>query len=261
MAEGCACGMGYVERCAREGEDGDGRSQKWLSCRKEVVLWLWGRSVVSVLAGSAVMGGCRSTGQKPSSSPNFETLLSKELPSDMSVPAPPNTPSSTTLGLIRSPISLSRARFRKLALPFQRIQGNESHDHAPETTPSVASFLRSIFTTLLPFCLPTDFHNQFNFYLAHSLQILACHGRIGRSQSIEAEQINELWPFFWEILKRIGDDFGKRMKVKAQGVIEHARQKDEALNVQLQSKMPKGVVQSVASDPDIQNPKFDAPYA
>ncbi|SJL13436.1 uncharacterized protein ARMOST_16880 [Armillaria ostoyae] len=122
MAEGCACGMGCAERQMRVGEGGDGdeRSQRWLSCRKEVVLWLWGRNVVSVLAGSAVVGGCRSTGQKPSSSPNFETLLSKELPSDMSVPAPPNTPSPTALGLIRSPISLSRARFRKLALPFHQ---------------------------------------------------------------------------------------------------------------------------------------------
>ncbi|PBK76395.1 hypothetical protein ARMSODRAFT_969119 [Armillaria solidipes] len=140
---------------------------------------------------------------EPSSSPNFETLLPKELPSDISVPAPPNTPSPTALGLIRSPISLSRARFRKLALLF---------------------------------------HQRIYF---------ACHGRIGISQSIEAEQINDPWHLFWEILKGIEDDFRKRMKVKTQGAIEHTRQKDETFNVQLQSKMPKGVVQSIASDPDI----------
>ncbi|KAK0224598.1 hypothetical protein EDD85DRAFT_233768 [Armillaria nabsnona] len=151
-----------------------------------------------------------------------------------------------------------------------------SESHAPETTSSAASFFRSLFSNLLP-CLPClrgDFHDDDVTSISPSDPIWS-HPIFGARppdtlpvmvvledlESIKAEQINDPWDFFKEIdaLKRIEDDFKERMKARTQAEIERARQKDEALYVQLQSKMPKRVspsedtgVQRIASDSDTQ---------
>ncbi|KAK0234079.1 hypothetical protein IW262DRAFT_1477475 [Armillaria fumosa] len=55
------------------------------------------------------------------------------------------------------------------------------------------------------------------------------------------KQINDPWNFFRELdaLKGIEADYHERMKVKVRADIDRAREKDEALYTQLQSKMPK----------------------
>ncbi|KAK0461556.1 hypothetical protein IW261DRAFT_1599301 [Armillaria novae-zelandiae] len=55
------------------------------------------------------------------------------------------------------------------------------------------------------------------------------------------KQINDLWNFFCELdaLKRIEADYHERMKAKVPADIDRAREKDETLYTQLQSKTPK----------------------
>ncbi|KAK0500910.1 hypothetical protein EDD18DRAFT_1146530 [Armillaria luteobubalina] len=152
-----------------------------------------------------------------------------------------------------------------------------SQSHAPKTTSSAASFLRSLFSKLLPClpCLRADFHNDDDVASISPSDPIWSHPIFGARppdtlpvmvvldnlESIEVEQINDPWDFFKEIdtLKRIEDDFKERMKAKTQAAIERARQKDEALYVRLQSKMPKRVpasedtgIHHTSSDPDTQ---------
>ncbi|PBK76371.1 hypothetical protein ARMSODRAFT_1011633 [Armillaria solidipes] len=155
-----------------------------------------------------------------------------------------------------------------------------SESHAPEMTSSAASFFRSLFSKLLPClpCLRADFHDDDDdddvasispsdpiwshpIFGARPPDTLPVTVVLDDLQSIKAEQINDPWDFFREIdaLKRIEDDFKERMKAKTRAAIEHAQQKDEALYVHLQSKMPKRVsppedtgVQYIASDSDTQ---------
>ncbi|KAK0430879.1 hypothetical protein EV421DRAFT_1912421 [Armillaria borealis] len=143
-----------------------------------------------------------------------------------------------------------------------------SQSHAPETTPSTASFFRSLFSKLIP-RLRADFHDDDDDGGVASISAsdpIWSHPIFG-VRPPDTLPVIVVLDDFEEIdaLKRIEDNFKEQMKAKTQAAIERAWQKDEALYVQLQSKMPNRVsppgdtgLQLISSDTP-KNLKFDAP--
>ncbi|SJL13513.1 uncharacterized protein ARMOST_16957 [Armillaria ostoyae] len=117
----------------------------------------------------------------------------------------------------------------------------------------LSTFLRSVLGKVLrriP-CLHSDLENYdrdlsddplqgFNLFGATPPDTMPVIEVIEDIESVK--QINDPWNFFRELdaLKRqASPDYHERIKVKVQADIDRAREKDEALYAQLQSKMPK----------------------
>ncbi|KAK0500957.1 hypothetical protein EDD18DRAFT_1146737 [Armillaria luteobubalina] len=100
----------------------------------------------------------------------------------------------------------------------------------------LSDFLRSVVGKVLWWipCLHQDFENYDRDLFGDPLQEVI--------EDIESvKQINDPWNFFRELdaMKGIEADYHERMKVKVRADINRAREKDEALYTELQSKMPK----------------------
>ncbi|KAK0224640.1 hypothetical protein EDD85DRAFT_940960 [Armillaria nabsnona] len=132
------------------------------------------------------------------------------------------------------------------------IEASGAPSIASKHPSKLSGFLRSVLGKVLRCipCLHPDLENYdrdlsddplqgFNLFGATPPDTMPVIEVIEDIESVK--QINDPWNFFRELdaLKRIEADYHERIKVKVQADIDRAREKDEALFAQLQSKMPK----------------------